>query len=98
MTNVKQNLDFTKTTLADPLTLPDRIICYNGVNVDMEESICIFLKRFAYLCRYVDMLPRFTRPERHLCLISNAVMNELYQPWNHPVPDLDQDWFSPEHL
>ena len=84
--------------LAGPLTLPDRIICYNGVNVDMEESICIFLKRFAYLCRYVDMLPRFRRPERNLCLISNAVMNELYQPWNHPVPDLDQDWFSPEHL
>ena len=27
--------------LADVLTLPDRIICYNGVNVDMVEALCI---------------------------------------------------------
>ena len=31
--------------LADVLTLPDRIVCYNGVNVDMVEALCIFLKR-----------------------------------------------------
>ena len=31
--------------LADVLTLPDRIVCYNGVNVDMVEELCIFLKR-----------------------------------------------------
>ena len=30
---------------ADVLTLPDRIVCYNGVNVDMVEALCIFLKR-----------------------------------------------------
>ena len=83
--------------LADVLTLPDRIICYNGVNVDME-AICIFLKRFAYPCRYVDMISRFARPEPQYCMISNAVMNELYQTWNHLLTDLDQDWLSPEHL
>ena len=31
--------------LADVLTLPDRIVCYNGVNVEMVEALCIFLKR-----------------------------------------------------
>ena len=45
--------------LTDVLTLSDRIICYNGVNVDMVEAFCIFLKRLAYPCRYVDMIPRF---------------------------------------
>ena len=30
---------------ADVLTLPDRIVCYNGVNVDMVEGLCNFLKR-----------------------------------------------------
>lgn len=84
--------------LADVLTLPDRIVCYNGVNVDMVEALCIFLKRFAYPCRYVDMLPRFGRPEPQLCMISNAVMNELYQTWNHLLTDLNQDWLSPDHL
>ena len=84
--------------LTDVLTLPDRIICYNGVNVDIVEAFCIFLKRFAYPCRYVDMIPRFGRPEPQLCMISNAVMNELYQTWNHLLTELDQDWLSPEHL
>lgn len=32
------------SNLADMLTLPDRIVCYNGVNVDMVEASCIFLK------------------------------------------------------
>ena len=84
--------------LADVLTLPDRIVCYNGVNVDMVEALCIFLKRFAYPCRYVDMIPRFGRPEPQLCMISNAVMNELYQTWNRLLTDLNQVWLSPNHL
>ena len=84
--------------LTDVRTLPDRIIYYNGVNVDMVEICCIFLKRFAYPCTYVDMIPRFGRPEPPLCMISNAVMNELYQTWIHLITELDQVWLSPEHL
>ena len=64
----------------------------------MVEALCIFLKRFAYPCRYVDMIPRFGRPEPQLCMISNAVMNELYQTWNRLLTDLNQDWLSPNHL
>ena len=83
--------------LADVLSSSDRIVCYNGVNVGMVEALCIFLKRFAYPCRYVDMIPRFGRPEPQLCMISNAVMNELYQTWNRLLTDLNQDWLSPNH-
>ena len=75
--------------LADVLSLPDRIVCYNGVNVDMVDALCIFLKRFAYPCRYVDMIPRFGSPEPQMCMISNAVMNELYQTWNRLLTDLN---------
>ena len=84
--------------LAEVFTLPDRIVCYNGVNVDMVEALCIFLKRFAYPCRYVDMIPRFGRPEPQLCMISNAVMNKMYQTWNRLLTDLNQDWLRPDHL
>ena len=84
--------------LADVLTLPDRIICYNDVNVDMVEALCIFLKIFAYPCRYVDMIPRFGRPEPQLCMISNAAMNELYQTRNCLLTDLNKDWSSPDYL
>ena len=84
--------------LAYVLNLPDRIVCYNGANVDMVGALYIFLKRFAYPCRYVDMTPRFGRREPQLCMISNAVMNELYQTWNRLLTDLNQDWLSPNHL
>ena len=75
--------------LAKTVALPDQLFCYNGVNVDGVEALCIFLKRFAYPCRYLDMIPRFARPEPQLCMISNAVMNNLYQTWNHLLIDLD---------
>ena len=58
----------------------------------MVEALCIFLKRFAYPCRYVD------RPEPQLCMISNAVMNKMHQTWNRLLIDLNQDWLRPDHL
>jgi len=30
---------------AEVLNLPDRIVCYNGVNIDMVKALCIFLKK-----------------------------------------------------
>jgi len=84
--------------LSEILNLPDGIVCYNGVNVDRTEAFCIFLKRFAYPCRYVDLVPRFARPEPQLCMISNAVMNSIYTSWWHLLLDLNQPWLSRPHL
>ena len=41
--------------LKDVLRLPDTIITYNRMRVDGIEALCIFLKRIAYPCRYVDL-------------------------------------------
>ena len=84
--------------LSEILNLPDRIVCYNGVNVDRTEAFCVFLKRFAYPCRYVDLIPRFARPEPQLCMISNALMNSIYTGWRHLLLDLNQPWLSSQHL
>lgn len=80
------------------VNLPDRIVCYNGINSDRTEAFCIFLKRFAYPCRYVDLIPRFARPEPQLCMISNAVLNWIYTNWRHLLLDLGQPWLSRPHL
>lgn len=48
--------------LAKVLQVPDQIRCYNRVVVDGITVLCIFLQRFAYPCRYSDMLSRFARP------------------------------------
>ena len=68
-------------SLADILQLPVEMKCYNGIKVD--KGLCIFLKRFAYPCRYVDMVYRFARPEPQLCMISNQVMNIIHERFAH---------------
>ena len=47
--------------LVNVLQLPNEITChfYNNLHVDSLEGLCIILKRLAYPCRYVDMIPRF---------------------------------------
>ena len=68
------------------------------MNVDRTKAFCVFLKRFAYPCRYVDLIPRFAGPEPPLCMISNAVMNAIYTSWRHLLLDLNPPWSSCPHL
>ena len=45
--------------LVNVLDIPDEITCYNRSVFNGIEAFCVFLKRFAYPCRYADMMPRF---------------------------------------
>ena len=47
--------------LKDALRIPDFVHTYNRMAVDGVEALCIFLNRFAYPCRYVDLIPHFGR-------------------------------------
>ena len=60
--------------LAEILQIPNQVRCYNRIMADGIEALCIFLKRFAYPCRYADMLPRFARPVPQLCMISLSLL------------------------
>ena len=84
--------------LAEILHIPNQVRCYNRIVVDGIEALCIFLKRFAYPCRYADILPRFARPVPQLCMISNEIMNFIYQTQHHRLRSFDQPWLSPENL
>ena len=77
--------------LGDIFHLPQEIKCYNGVVVDKEESLCIFLKRFAYPCRYQDIMFRFGRPVPQICMISNHIMNLIFTNWNHLLSTMQQN-------
>ena len=48
--------------LVDALQLEEEQLLYNRLKVDTVEAVCVLLKRFAYPCRYSDMVPRFARP------------------------------------
>ena len=70
----------------------------NGVQVDGIEALCIFFMRFAYPCRFADLVPTSGRPIPRLCMITNEVINFTYQRWGHLLSTLDQPWLSPYNL
>jgi len=84
--------------LSEVLDLPDEIECYNGLIVDKVEALSMYLKRFAYPCRYADMVPLFSRPVPQICMVTNEVMNHIYDRWHHLLSDLNQPWLSPANL
>ena len=84
--------------LAHALNFPDVFRCYNGLVVDSVEALCVCLKRFAYPCRYADLVTRFGRPVPQLCMISNLVVDEIFDRYSHLLTDLNQPWLSRENL
>ena len=84
--------------LVAALHLPETLKCPNGAIVDRVEALCVTLKRFTYLCRYADLVPRFGRPVPQLCVITNLVVNYLYENSAELSHDLRQPWLSQQHL
>lgn len=81
-------------SLVDALRMPPIFKCPNGTVCDGTEGLCIVLKRFAYPCRYSDMIPIFGRSVPEISMISNEVIDWIYNThhhritqWNHPILD-----------
>ena len=85
-------------TLAQIFRLPDMIRCYNGHVMNSVEALCICLKRYAYPCRYVDLIPRFGRSVPQLCMAANVITELIFNRFHHLLTDLDQPWLSPQNL
>ena len=56
------------------------------------EALCILLRRLSYPCRFSDIIPRFGRPVPVLSMVSNQVLDYIYDThghritqWNHQV-------------
>ena len=62
------------------------------------EALCVALSRFAYPCRYGDMVKDFGRSVPQLCLITNFMTDHLYGMFNQKFQTLNQQWLSPLHL
>ena len=81
--------------LAAALHIPDQITTYNRSTFDGLESFCVFLKHFAYPCRYSDLVSRFGRSVPELCMMSNKIMNIIYDRYSNLLHDFNQPWQSP---
>lgn len=84
--------------LAEQLQLPDEITTYNGLVVASVPALCMYLKRFAYPCRYGDLVCHFARPVPELSIITNHMMDLIYGRWHHLLTRYNHDLLSPPKL
>lgn len=80
--------------LAEQLQLPDEITTYNGLVVASVPALCMYLKRFAYPCRYGDLVYHFARPVPEISIITNHIMNLIYGRWHHLLTRYNHDLLS----
>ena len=84
--------------LLEALQLPQTFICRQGTKCDGIEGLCIALRRAAYPCRYSDLIQRFVRPVPELRMISNLVMDTIYQQHHHRLTQWNNTLLSPALL
>ena len=62
----------------DMLQIPPMFKCSQGSVADDMEAMCMLLKRLNYPCQYTDMVPRFGRPIPVLSMVTNQVLDFIY--------------------
>ena len=72
-------------TLGEVLEIPPTFKCQQRTVCDGMEGLCMLLRRLAYRCRYSDMIARFRRPVPELCMITNQVMDFIYDLHGHRI-------------
>ncbi len=81
--------------LAQALNIPERFVCPNRTLSIGMEGLCVALRRFAYPCRYSDMIPRFGRSVSELSLIAAEVTDHIFNTHGYLLADLNQPWLMP---
>ena len=71
--------------LSQALRIPDVITCHQGTICEGTEGLCMLLKRLCYPCRYSDMVHLFAKSVPVLCMITNQVLDYIYQAHSHRI-------------
>ena len=58
----------------------------------------MLLKRLAYPCRYSDMVHRFAKPVPVLSMITNTVLEYIYDRYSHRLAQWNNQVMDPNHL
>ena len=80
--------------LADSHGIPPVFRCSQRSVFAGMEGLCMLLKRLAYPCRYSDMIPRFGRPVPEMSMITNVVLDWIYNEHGHHLTDFNQPFLS----
>ena len=84
--------------LEEVIRVPDTITCEQGSVCIGIEGLCMLLRRMAYPCRYGDMIPRFAKPVPVLSMITNQMLDFIYNVHGHKVLNWNHDLISPANL
>ena len=84
--------------LAEALQLPPTFKCQQRSVCPSMEGLCMVLKRTAYPCRYSDMIPRFGRPVSVLSLITNRVVDYIYETHAHRITQWNRNLLNPNAI
>ena len=84
--------------LANVLQLPMNIRCQQRRICDRIEGFCMLLRRFSYPCHYSDMTSRFGRPVPELCMITNEVMDNIFNNHGHRISQWNDNVLRPHFL
>lgn len=84
--------------LAEALDIPDQFICDQGSICDGIEGLCLLLRRFSYPCRYSDLIPRFGQPVPVLSMVTNTVMDFIYDTHGHRITQWNNDILNPVQM
>ena len=84
--------------LANALNLPETFKCSQRSVAGKIEGLCMLLKRTAYPCRLNDMIHRFGRPVPEISMITNAVLDFIYEHHGHRITRWNHRVLSPRNL
>ncbi|CAB4016993.1 Hypothetical predicted protein, partial [Paramuricea clavata] len=84
--------------LANALQIPPSFQTYQRSVADGLEGLCMLMKRFTYPCRYGDTIPLFGRPVPELSMITNHVMNYVYDTHCQRITEWNNNLLSPDLL
>ena len=84
--------------LAEVLQIPETVRCEQRSVCGRIEGLCMLLRRLAYPCRYSDMIPRFGRPVPEICMITNTVMDFIFDHHAHRLTQWNPDILNAQAL
>jgi hypothetical protein len=84
--------------LVEVLGIPEKITCPQRSICSGIEAFCILLKRLAYPCRYSDMIPHFGRPVPELCMITNTMLEWIFDNHGHRILDWNANVLNAQAL
>ena len=84
--------------LAQVLGVPEKIACPQRSVCSGMQAFCMVLKRVAYPCRYSDMIQCFGRPVPELCMITNTMLDWIFDNHSHRILNWNANILNPHFL